>query len=403
LDADRDTFLKLDSHIPEGRLAEYSTKLDHMLRRILLSKGSNLVYSQFKTVEGLGVLGVALKANGFTEIRIDGGDAAPYFSEETEASLRKGPSSGEKRFISFTGEGSRDRRNLILNVFNGNFDKLPATMRTVLEESGFTVRKNMYGELCWVIGITGAGAEGISLKCCRSVHIMEPYWNNVRLDQVKGRAIRICSHQDLPFKDRDVEIYTYYTVFSTDQKNHNKIDMTIRTTDENETSDEKVFNVGIKKDKVNQGLLQIMKEAAVDCGLNSADNEDVSCFMVEGRPDQYLFDPDLEVDKILTNIELKRVETVKEAVAAPEASILKEVGAKARPKADIIQVKVIKFRGVEYYIIDKPGSGGMMKYLYTMSDTDFKFPLGEIAINPADGTLKGSKPTFYGATATATK
>lgn len=403
LDADRDKFLKLDSHIPEGRLAEYSIKFDHMLRRILTSKGSNLVYSQFKTVEGLGVLGVVLKANGFTEIRIDGGDAAPKFSEETEASLRKGPSSGEKRYISFTGEGSRDRRNLILNVFNGNFDKLPASMRTVLEESGFTARRNMYGELCWVIGITGAGAEGISLKCCRSVHIMEPYWNNVRLDQVKGRAIRICSHQDLPFKDRDVEIYTYYTVFSTDQKNHNKIDMTIRTTDENETSDEKVFNVSIKKDKVNQGLLQIMKEAAVDCGLNSADNEDVSCFVVEGRPDQYLFDPDLEVDKILTNIELKRVETAKATTAVPEASILKEVGAKAKPKADIIQVKVIKFRGVEYYIIDKPGSGGMVKSLYAMSDTEFKRPLGDIPINPADGTLKGSKPTFYTATATATK
>jgi hypothetical protein len=268
-------------------------------------------------------------------------------------------------------------------------------MRTVLEESGYKTRKNMYGELCWVIGITGAGAEGISLKCCRSVHIMEPYWNNVRLDQVKGRAIRICSHQDLPFKDRDVEIYTYYTVFSTDQKNHNKIDMTIRTTDENETSDEKVYNVSIKKDKVNQGLLQLMKEAAVDCGLNSADNEDVSCFMVEGRPDQYLFDPDLEVDKILTNIELKRVERVKEDVKAPEASIMKEVGAKARPKADIIQVKVIRFRGIDYYIIDKPGSGGMIKSLFGMTDTEFKKPLGEIPINPADGTLKGSKPTLY--------
>lgn len=398
LDADRDKFLKLDSHILEGRLSEYSTKLDHMLRRILSSKGSNLVYSQFKTVEGLGVLGIALKANGFVEIKIEGGDAAPYFSEETEASLRKGPTSGEKRFISFTGEGSRDRRNLILNVFNGNFDKLPADMRKVLEESGYTVRKNRYGELCWVIGITGAGAEGISLKCCRSVHIMEPYWNNVRLDQVKGRAIRICSHQDLPFKDRDVEIYTYYTVFSTDQKNHNKIDMTIRTTDNNETSDEKVFNVSIKKDKVNQGLLQLMKEAAVDCGLNSADNEDVSCFVVEGRPDQYLFDPDLEVDKILTNIELKRVERVREDVKDPDASIMKEVGAKAKPKADIIQVKVIKFRGVDYYIIDKPGSGGMVKAMYVMTDTEFKKSVGEIPINPADGTLKGSKPTFYAST-----
>ena len=39
--------------------------------------------------------------------------------------------------------------------------------------------------------ISSAGAEGISLKCVRQVHILEPYWNYVRLDQVLGRAIRM--------------------------------------------------------------------------------------------------------------------------------------------------------------------------------------------------------------------
>jgi hypothetical protein len=404
LGENRDKYLKLDSHIPEGRLAQYSTKLDQMIRRIMVSKGSNLVYSQFKTVEGLGVLREALKANGFVEIEVEGGDWMPRalratadnklrFSKATEESLRKGPEAGEKRFMFLTGEGLREKRNLLLNIFNGAFDKVPEEMRKVLEESGYSERKNQYGEICWVFGITGAGAEGISLKCCRAVHIMEPYWNKVRLDQVKGRAIRICSHQDLPFNQRDVEIYTYYTVFSADQKNMNKIDITIRQTDEDETSDEKVYNVGLKKDKINQELLDLMKETAMDCGLNAADNETVSCFVVDGKPDQYIFDPNLQLDKILTSIELKEIKTTQAELAAPEKAIEKELGAPAAPpKPDVEQVQVIKYKGVEYLLRTKKGSGGLTFEMFATTDDRFTKPLGEISINPGTGTFKGSKP-----------
>lgn len=404
LGENRDKFLKLDSHIPEGRLAQYSTKLDQIIRRIMVSKGSNLVYSQFKTVEGLGVLREALKANGFVEIEIEGGEFIPKsqktgsdnklrFSAATEASLRKGPDAGEKRFMFLTGEGLREKRTLLLNIFNGAFDKIPEEMRKVLEESGYTERKNKYGEICWVFGITGAGAEGISLKCCRAVHIMEPYWNKVRLDQVKGRAIRICSHQDLPFNQRDVEIYTYYTVFSAEQKNMNRIDATIRQTDEDETSDEKVYNVGLKKDKINQELLDLMKETAMDCGLNAADNETVSCFVVDGKPDQYIFDPNLQVDKILTSIELKEIKTTQADFAAPEKALAKELGAPAAPpKPDVEQVQVIKYKGIEYLLRTKKGSGGLTFDMFATTDDRFTKVLGEISINPGTGTFKGSKP-----------
>jgi hypothetical protein len=403
----RDNYLKLDSHIPEGRLAQYSTKLDQMIRRIQVSKGSNLVYSQFKTVEGLGVLREALKANGLVEIEIEGGEWMPRalrattdnklrFSAATEESLRKGPEAGEKRFMFLTGEGLREKRNLLLNIFNGAFDKVPEEMRKVLEESGYTERKNKYGEICWVFGITGAGAEGISLKCCRAVHIMEPYWNKVRLDQVKGRAIRICSHQDLPFNQRDVEIYTYYTIFSAEQKNKNKIDVTIRQADEDETSDEKVYNVGLKKDKINQELLDLIKETAMDCGLNAADNGAVACFEVDGRPDQYIFDPNLQIDKILTSIEIKEVKTAKAEVAAPEVAIAKQLGAPApvSSKTVVEQVQVIKWKGVEYLLQSKKGSGGLVFNMFATTDDRFTKVLGEISINPGTGTFKGSKPEF---------
>jgi hypothetical protein len=371
-----------------------------MLRRIEASKGSNLVYSQFKTVEGLGVLGVALKANRYVEIKIEGGDNSPYFSEETEASFRKGPAAKEKRFITFTGEGSKDRRSLILNLFNGNLSKLPTDMRRVLEESGYNDRFNQYGDICWVIGITGAGAEGISLKNCRSVHIMEPYWNNVRLDQVKGRAIRICSHKDLPFEEREVELYTYYTIFSEEQKRGDKIDVTIRDADKDRltshlmTSDENVYHVSVRKDTINQELLAIMKESAVDCKLNAADNVGVQCLQINGRPDQYIFDPNLEIDKSITGTDFT-VDKQK-PVASDDHSVAerlaRELGQKIRTSSNIINIPVCSFKGVRYLLQPKPGAGGLSFNMYNMEDTDFRNKVGELGINPATGNFNGAVP-----------
>jgi hypothetical protein len=287
-----------------------------ILKRIDRSEGSNLVYSQFKTVEGLGVFGIVLKANGYAEIKIKG-SKVPYLSKKTRKSL-KDPD--QKRFILFTGDAGQ-HRTLILNIFNGNIDKLPSKIRPHFERYRKNGNKN--GNICKVIGITGAGAEGISLKCCRAVHIMEPYWNNVRLEQIKGRAIRICSHKDLEPEDRYVDIYTYCTVFSRKQDKEHMISETIRNSDGLETSDENVLNISNKKDKINNGFLQIMKESAVDCTLNTADNKNISCMNIFGEMNTYLFDPNLAVDKKKTFMEFKQEQSVENTANKSAAPVIK--------------------------------------------------------------------------------
>jgi hypothetical protein len=322
---------------------------------------------------------------------IQGDDEHPTFSQETLASFaediearKKKKNAFTKRFILFTGEGSMPRRELILNIFNGNFDKLPQAIRTPLEP--FT--NNTSGMICWVIGITGAGAEGISLKCCRSVHIMEPYWNNVRLEQVKGRAIRICSHKDLPYDEREVEIFTYYTIFSQDQIDTNLIDQTIQNADGTKTSDENVYDVSMKKDKINNAFLRIMKEAAVDCNLNQADNNDVICLNITGSMNTYLFDPNLAIDRVTTAIEFKEE---KRAEVAPKAAISK-----------------VNIGGNPYFICKRPGSGGMIFNIYediTMKDYYQRIasgqiePIGEIQLDPLQmrsmTPFKNNRVIFY--------
>ena len=57
----------------------------------------------------------------------------------------------------------------------------------------------------------------INLKNVRRVHIMEPYWHPVRVQQVVGRARRICSHSELPKELQTVNVFLYLMKFSDTQ------------------------------------------------------------------------------------------------------------------------------------------------------------------------------------------
>jgi hypothetical protein len=198
------------------RLTKYSPKYAKILYNIIDSPGSSLVYSQFLDMEGIGIFSIALEANAFHSIEIMNDESGNMkFSDKTIEHLKLGP--GYNRFLTFTGDRTTGAfRIMALKVFNaryenGNFVELPPQMSKVLIDAGFT--GNSDGGLCRTFCITSAGAEGLSLKNVRRVHIMEPFWNHVRTDQVKGRAVRICSHIDLDLAERNVEVFTYCAVF----------------------------------------------------------------------------------------------------------------------------------------------------------------------------------------------
>ena len=138
--------------------------------------------------------------------------------------------------------------------------------------------------------ITSSGAEGINLKNTRFVHIIEPYWHMVRIDQVVGRARRICSHQDLPENMRTVKVFLYITTLSEQQKtDENHIELRIRDLSRIDnktpvTTDETLFEISSIKQKTNNQILKAVKETSVDCQLYSSiskkgkDNENLVCF-----------------------------------------------------------------------------------------------------------------------------
>ena len=69
--------------------------------------------------------------------------------------------------------------------------------------------ENINGEKVKVIVISRAGSEGLDFKNIRQVHILEPWFNLNRADQIIGRGVRNKSHCDLPFNKRNVQIFLY--------------------------------------------------------------------------------------------------------------------------------------------------------------------------------------------------
>jgi len=233
------THLQLDGP-PERNLAKYSPKFAAMLTNINKLRGSSLVYSNFLEMEGIGIFGICMEANGYEPIQIT---PDLKFSERTIASLAKGPKIPEKRYIEFTGVGSKEQRGAAVDVFNARLDKLNPALQKVLQDAGWT--DNFDGGLCRAFCITSAGAEGLSLKCVRGVHIMEPYWNTVRTQQVKGRAVRICSHMDLPKEEQNVEIYTYCTIIPEQAILAQAIDKTLEHSDSYSAKDAAALGVPV--------------------------------------------------------------------------------------------------------------------------------------------------------------
>ena len=186
------------------------------------------------------------------------------------------------------------------------WEYVPSSIVEKLKEKN---ENNYLGEVIKVMMITASGAEGINLKNTRFVHVVEPYWHMVRVEQVVGRARRICSHEDLPLEMRNVKVYLYVSTLSEKQKKDEKhIELLIRDTsklDKNVpiTTDETLYELASIKQKINNQILNSIKETAIDCSLyqsvNSNSDEKIVCYgygKVESNA--YSSYPSFEKDKL---------------------------------------------------------------------------------------------------------
>ena len=114
------------------------------------------------------------------------------------------------------------------------------------------MEKNLNGSKLKIILGSSSIKEGVSFKGVRQVHIIDPYWNLPRLEQVIGRASRFCSHKDLPVEKRTVKVYIYLSIHD----------------DDPETIDQYIYKLSLRKNKLVNEFEKAIKETAIDCDLN---------------------------------------------------------------------------------------------------------------------------------------
>ena len=252
---------------PEA-LQTYSPKFLHILENIQdpQYQGLHLLYTQFRTAEGVGLFTLVLNKNGFTQFKIRKNTAGLWQIDIPEAD------EGKPTYALYTGTETVEEKEIVRKIYNGEWDDIPDSISSVLKSK---YRNNNMGEVIKVFMITSSGSEGINLRNTRYVHLMDPYWHPVRSEQVIGRARRICSHKDLPPALQTVEVFVYLMVFSESQlKSDEAIELKRKDLSKSlpktpQTSDQYLFEISEIKANLTNQLTDVIKESAFDCYIYS--------------------------------------------------------------------------------------------------------------------------------------
>ena len=245
----------------EKYIENYSVKFAKILETIKKSKGLIFIFSQY-IEQGTLPLALMLEQNGFYRDCAEGED---QLLDYTPNKLKKG---GKKRPICYLC-GNEQSYNDHIDIKSKNyhifkfakyilyFGESKDIIKIKKDEAlkKFRSDKNKYGEEIKVFIGTRSVSEGLDFKRLRQVHIIEPWYNLSRHEQIIGRAIRNQSHKDLLPEERNVEIYQYAAILEDDK---NKIS-------KRESVDLKNYRIAENKDIIIKNIGRIMKESAVDC------------------------------------------------------------------------------------------------------------------------------------------
>ena len=220
-------------------LQKYSSKLYTLLQMVnKYNSGNVFIYSNYVSYGGTTLIKQLLLANGFYE----------YSSKNPHE---------YKSFVVFDESTNIKNREQYKRIFNSD--------------------ENKTGKLIRIIIGSPITSEGITFKAVRQVHILEPYWNMSKINQIVGRAVRNYSHHSLEPDQRTVEIYKYVSIYS---KMLDSRDIGIS----NFFIDKEKYILSEEKDRSNKVIERQLKEISFDCEFNISRNT-ITDVGIDGSPE----------------------------------------------------------------------------------------------------------------------
>ena len=221
----------------QEKIKNYSSKINSICKNIINSEGVVLIYSQYLD-GGLVPIALSLEEMGFQRYG------------EVKSLFEKIPTEYPLDLKTYQISKEKDTIPAKYIIISG--DKL-LSPNNELDIEAATNLDNINGNKVKVILISQAGSEGIDFKFIRQVHILEPWYNMNRPEQIIGRAVRQCSHKNLPLSKRNVQIFLYGTIIENNQE---------------EAADLYIYRLAELKAKQIGIITRILKEVSVDCLLN---------------------------------------------------------------------------------------------------------------------------------------
>lgn len=208
----------------------YSPKMELVLNTIKNSEGVILIYTQYLS-GGILPMAVALEHLGFK--RYSGNN-----------------------ILSGSGTIQHIRGNYA--VITGNTGISPDSQKK-LEIAVATSIENVNGDKIKVILVNEVATEGLDLKGIREIHILTPWANMNRLEQIIGRGVRNKSHVGLSADKNNTSIYQYCNLIPAIEPEYGI-----------ESRDFRFYRTAELKQKSISMIERVMKQNAVDCVLNKS-------------------------------------------------------------------------------------------------------------------------------------
>lgn len=229
---------------PDFDVKKHSTKFYKCVQNIRQSPGPVFVYSNFVSSSGIDAFVTVLsKVYGFKPLQVKKDTKVADLLSKNNNNNKKEPV--VHRFGVFRASTPEENTKM-LKVYNSP--------------------ENRDGSLLKVIIGSPTMKEGISLLRTRQIHILDPYWNRSRTEQIMGRGVRFCSHADLPIAERRVDVFHYYAIPS-----EKDIGLSV---------DLRILQLSNEKSRKINLIETILKETSVDCERFKHRNEppDLFCF-----------------------------------------------------------------------------------------------------------------------------
>jgi superfamily II DNA or RNA helicase len=288
------TLTKYGRIFSSGEIGKYSSKIKNICDSVISSEGVILIYSEY-IPGGVIPMALALEELGFRR-----------YGEKSKNLFKEAPTE-PLDVLTMKPRSSKSDKIARYIMITGNPRLSPNNDADIKAATGID---NKDGHKIKVIIISRAGSEGVDFKFIRQVHILEPWYNMNRVEQIIGRAVRNFSHKDLPFEQRNVQIFMYGSMLEGNEE---------------EAADMYVYRAAYYKAVQIGKVSRVLKETSVDCLINHDQNNFSQEVMKK------------TVEQVLSNGEIIPDFLVGDAPYSPACDYMDTCNYKCYPDATIVE------------------------------------------------------------------